>query len=208
MHGKEQGALLGAMLQEPAARDEGLRRQFAKARIPVRGVNLQRMMQSVAAEQRALSRSCSLRTTWPGVWPGAGSTNIASSIACVPSSSTACRPRSPAARCRDRRCRAAGRRPPRGCDADRRIRPRNGRTDTWRSERSGPSGRHAASCSIRRDRRADGCRARCRCPQARRRPHAGARDTASRAGGSAPAPAAPCGCRRSSPAGSCGDRCG
>ncbi len=84
MYGKEQGALLGAMLQEPATGDEGLLRNLAKARIPVRRVNLQRMMNSARSP-----RSCSLRTTWPGVWPGAGSTTIASSIACVPSSSTA-----------------------------------------------------------------------------------------------------------------------
>src|SRR4051794_40255181 len=54
VHGKEQGALLGAMLHEPAPRDEGLLRNLAKTRVPVRGVNLQRMMKSVAAEQCAL----------------------------------------------------------------------------------------------------------------------------------------------------------
>ena len=54
MHGEEQGAVLGAVLQHPSTRDERLSRQLAKARIPVRGVNLQRMMKGVAAEQRAL----------------------------------------------------------------------------------------------------------------------------------------------------------
>src|SRR3954469_10106588 len=54
VHGKEQGALLGAMLQQPATCDEGLLRNLAKTRIPVRRVNLQRMMKGVAAEQRAL----------------------------------------------------------------------------------------------------------------------------------------------------------
>ena len=53
MHGKEQGAVLGTVLQHPAARGTGLLRQLAKSRVPIRRVNLQRMMEGVAAEQRA-----------------------------------------------------------------------------------------------------------------------------------------------------------
>jgi hypothetical protein len=89
VHGKEQGALLGAMLQEPATRDEGLLRNLAKTRVPVRGVNLQRMMQGVAAEQRALPPIVQLEDDMARGVAGGGLDNIASSIACVPSSSTA-----------------------------------------------------------------------------------------------------------------------
>src|SRR3954454_14040261 len=52
MHGKEQGAVLGAVFQHPTARGTCLRRELAKPRVPVRRVNLQRMMEGVAAEQR------------------------------------------------------------------------------------------------------------------------------------------------------------
>ena len=55
MHGKEQGAVLGAVLQHPAAGGARLRRELAKPRVPVRRVNLQRVMEGVAAEQRAFS---------------------------------------------------------------------------------------------------------------------------------------------------------
>ena len=88
MHGKEQRLMLGAVFQDAAARDGGLLRQFAEARIPVRCVDLQRMVDRVAADHGVLASIASSRMTWPGVCPGAGSISIVSSIACAPSSST------------------------------------------------------------------------------------------------------------------------
>jgi len=104
--------VLGNSAPAPSPGGRVPRRQLAEPRFPVRRVDLQGMMHDVAEEQRAFFRDRrALRMTWPGVCPGAGSTRsvfldgMRAVRAALPGGSIT------AARCRDRRGRATGRRP-------------------------------------------------------------------------------------------------
>ena len=195
---KQQCAFLGTIVQHATAGGARLVGKLAKPRVPMRRIDLQRMVHDIAAEQRTFVRLGKLQDDMADSVPGRrlDQQRIVDRMAARRSVPPG-RSRSPAARAIAVGVAAlwvgVGRA---GCGAGRRTRSRRGKKILGVGKRRHPTPVAAASYSSRRDPSGGACTARCRwLPVCRPRGQA-LKERGVELMKARRSPAGPCGCRR------------